>query len=61
MSKEDEQEHSERDRLAWNLPRPRHEVTLAEDLVGSLEGSVSSQANEKAAFSQRPAQSTDEV
>jgi hypothetical protein len=61
MSKGDEQESWERDRLAWNLPRPRHdEVTLAEDLLRSLERSVSSQ-DEKVASLQRPAQGTDEV
>ena len=61
MSKEDERKNWERDRLAWNLPRPRQEVTLAEDLIRSLKRSASTQADEKATSSRRPAQGTDEV
>jgi len=59
--KEDEQENWERDRLAWNLPGPRHELTLAEDLLRSLERSASSQADEKVTSLRRPAQGADEV
>ena len=53
MSKNDQQENWEHDRLAWNLPRPRHEVTLGRS-PSLARTSASSQADEKATSSQRP-------
>lgn len=61
MSKlSDEQKDWERDRTAWNLPRPRSVVSLPEDLRRSLKQSASSRSDEKAS-SQRPTQGIDEV
>jgi hypothetical protein len=61
MSKlEEEHEDWERDRRAWNLPRPRRQVSLAEDLLRSLKQRAASQTNEEPS-SQRPTQDIDEV
>ena len=57
---EDEQEKWERDCRAWNLPRPRGHMSLAEDLFRSLEESAVSRTNEEAS-SQRPTQGIDDV
>jgi hypothetical protein len=60
MSKlEEEAENWERDCRAWNLPRPRTEVSLPEDLLRSLKESVASRTDEPS--SQRPTQGTGEV
>ena len=57
---EEEQEDWERDRIAWNLPLPRSQVSLAEDLLRSLKQSSRSQPDEKAS-SQRTTEGIDEV
>ena len=60
MSKlEEEVENWERDRLAWNLPRPRNEVSLPEDLLRSVKESGASRTDEPG--SQRPTRVTEEV
>ena len=56
----DEQEKWERDSRAWNLPRPRGHMSLAEDLFRSLEESAVSRMDEKAT-SESSTQVVDEV
>lgn len=59
---EDEQDEWERDRAAWNLPRPkrpRNEVPLADDLLRALEQRTASRSNERS--SQRTTQRIEEV
>ena len=55
MSKplDDAQEDWERDRKAWNLPPPRSQASLPQDLLRSLKESAAAQTVEKAS-SQRP-------
>ncbi len=50
----------ERDCRAWNLPRPRGHMSLAEDLFRSLEESAVSRTDEEAS-SERSKQGIDEV
>ena len=57
---EDEQEKWERDSRAWNLPRPRGHMSLAEDLFRSLEESVVLQEDDNAT-SESSTQVVDEV
>ena len=59
---EAEVENWERDCRAWNLPRPRGHMSLAEDLFRSLEESVASRTEEEEeASSQRPMHRIEEV
>jgi len=60
MSKQEEEvENWERDRRAWNLPRPQNEVSLPEDLLRFLKESGATPPDESS--SQGPTRGTEEV
>jgi hypothetical protein len=56
----EEQENLERDRVAWNLPRPQRQGTLPEDLIGSLKQGAAPRTDEEASSRGRT-QGDDEV